>query len=324
MPTRRRTAAGLGFRTFFGLVVLLAGIGASVLTVAGFLGDLWWPFDLAADHRMQYFGVLVLAAILYGLAFGRGTAVVFAAAAAVNAVVLAPLWLAGTTTPPEGAPTVRIVLYDAERAAASRPLLLRWLADLDADVVVLQGTTPEWSDPIAEADLPFEPVIEPAPGVLEGTTVLASVPAEGELVTVRRSTFAVVEVDGDTPYTLVAVESNRPDSQAAHEARLDLFSAAADRATQTERPVVVVGSLGTTRWSKAFSVFTDAGLRSTEDGFGYQPTWMRADLPLIGPYFGIPVDHILVGPGIRVVDRSVGPELAGPHRPVTATLHLRP
>jgi len=38
----------------------------------------------------------------------------------------------------------------------------------------------------------------------------------------------------------------------------------------------------------------------------------------------IPIDHILVGTGIRVFKREVGPDVESDHRPVLADLAIEP
>ena len=34
----------------------------------------------------------------------------------------------------------------------------------------------------------------------------------------------------------------------------------------------------------------------------------------------IPIDHVMTGSGLRVVERTVGPDLGSDHRPVIATI----
>jgi endonuclease/exonuclease/phosphatase (EEP) superfamily protein YafD len=42
----------------------------------------------------------------------------------------------------------------------------------------------------------------------------------------------------------------------------------------------------------------------------------------LGRWFALPIDHTLVSPGVRVVQREVGPDLGSDHRPVTTTIEF--
>jgi endonuclease/exonuclease/phosphatase (EEP) superfamily protein YafD len=84
-------------------------------------------------------------------------------------------------------------------------------------------------------------------------------------------------------------------------------------------PTVVVGDLNATRWSAGFAPLIGAGLRDSATGWGWQPTW-PADL---GP-LGVPIDHVLHSPDLRVVSRSVPAWPGSDHRAVQAVLALPP
>jgi endonuclease/exonuclease/phosphatase (EEP) superfamily protein YafD len=57
-------------------------------------------------------------------------------------------------------------------------------------------------------------------------------------------------------------------------------------------------------------------LNNSEDGFGYAATWPRIDLPLVGAYAGLPLDHALYRGDLTVPSRRVGPDLGPAHRPL--------
>ena len=85
------------------------------------------------------------------------------------------------------------------------------------------------------------------------------------------------------------------------------------------RHTIIAGDLNITRWSPWFEVLTGAGgLRDGQEGFGLQTTWPSR----MGRWFGIAIDHTLVSSSIRVVNRTVGPNLGSDHYPVVTTVEF--
>jgi endonuclease/exonuclease/phosphatase (EEP) superfamily protein YafD len=81
---------------------------------------------------------------------------------------------------------------------------------------------------------------------------------------------------------------------------------------------VLLGDLNCTPWSPAFDrLLAAARLRDSGRGRGLHPTWFSAV-----PFVGLPIDHVLVGPGVGVRGRHVGPDIGSDHRPVIADLVL--
>ncbi len=320
MTTRTTTGLGSGLRAAFGIILLLAGSTVALATVAGFFGSLWWGFDLAADYRFVYLMVAVVCAVLYGLTFGRGMAAVFSVAAVVNAFVVAPLWLASQ---PRSATDTGVIVatYNAQRRASTQDRIVDWLRREPADIVIIQETTSAWTPVFERAELPYRIVLAPEERVVFGTTILAKVDAvdasaqEIEIVATKVIEMETT-IDG-VPVVVYVTHPRRPGSATEADARLRLFSALADLVAERAGPTIVAGDLGTTRWSHAFGTLTaDGVLRSSEDGFGYQPTWPTMSWPIVGRYAGIPVDHILMSPGLTAAERRVGPELGTDHLPV--------
>jgi endonuclease/exonuclease/phosphatase (EEP) superfamily protein YafD len=77
-----------------------------------------------------------------------------------------------------------------------------------------------------------------------------------------------------------------------------------------------MGDFNTTAFSPTFRfILSQTGLRDTARGKGYTPTWgpRMPDEPWL-PWFGIPIDHVLVSDSVRVLAREIGPPLGSDHR----------
>jgi endonuclease/exonuclease/phosphatase (EEP) superfamily protein YafD len=97
-----------------------------------------------------------------------------------------------------------------------------------------------------------------------------------------------------------------------------LASMAADR-KRYEKNLIILGDLNTSQWSPYFQkLIQQTGLRDSQLGFGVQPSWPNQPL-----WIRTPIDHILVSPDIRVLSRSIGPEVGSDHFPVLAKVALR-
>ena len=83
--------------------------------------------------------------------------------------------------------------------------------------------------------------------------------------------------------------------------------------SQESHAKIVMMDMNATPWSYVFKDFLEnSGLRDSRRGFGVQPTW-----PTWMPLLWIPIDHVFVSEGIKIVSRKIGPSLGSDHYPVT-------
>jgi endonuclease/exonuclease/phosphatase (EEP) superfamily protein YafD len=126
---------------------------------------------------------------------------------------------------------------------------------------------------------------------------------------------------GSTQAVVVGLAVQNPGSTLEADLRIARFTSLNAAAVDLVEPVIVTGNLETSRWSHAFDVVAD-GMNNSEDGFGYAATWPSVELPLIGNYIGIPVDHALYRGDITVPARRIGPDLGPAHRPLLFDVSL--
>ena len=91
------------------------------------------------------------------------------------------------------------------------------------------------------------------------------------------------------------------------------IAALAKHAATARTPLVLAGDLNLTMWNDAYRPLVDvAGLHNARKGHGIGPTW-----PALGP-IGVPIDHILATPDVRLRNFRVLPGIGSDHYPVTA------
>ena len=90
--------------------LLLIEILLCSLTVSGFLGGIWWAFELTAHFRVQYLIILFLILIISLLLKSWKMAVIAMVFALINASLIAPLYWG--QNPPKSSKTYRAVLVN--------------------------------------------------------------------------------------------------------------------------------------------------------------------------------------------------------------------
>jgi endonuclease/exonuclease/phosphatase family metal-dependent hydrolase len=90
--------------------------------------------------------------------------------------------------------------------------------------------------------------------------------------------------------------------------------------------VVVLGDLNVTQFSPRWDeLLEDGKLSDTRRGRGLMGSW-RVQIPKLGwkpPLPRRPLDHVLLGDDLVVVDRRLGPDLGSDHLPVVADVGWR-
>ena len=81
------------------------------------------------------------------------------------------------------------------------------------------------------------------------------------------------------------------------------------------------GDFNATPWSAPFrQMLAASDLVNSQSGFGLQPSF-PATSPLV---LRVPIDHLLHGPDLIVLDRQLGPAMGSDHFPLLVDLQLKP
>jgi endonuclease/exonuclease/phosphatase (EEP) superfamily protein YafD len=199
--------------------------------------------------------------------------------------------------------------------------LAAWLLSDDGpDVIALQEFTESAMAAVIRSDvLAVYPHRVLAPSVDQfGLGVLSKYPVASveklapvdSLATLKMR--LVLDVRGHT-VALTAVHPMPPISPVYASERDASLRLEAERLSKAGIPGILLGDMNDTPWS--------TGLRGTAPlrrASGLEPTWPNA----WGLLSILPLDHVLVTPGVRVEEASLGPDLGSDHRPVRVRLAL--
>lgn len=284
-------------------------------------GHLHWLVDLASHFVLHAAIGSVLLALAAAFLCRPRFAMVALALAAVNAALLAPAYAPGAQAEPAG---TRVRLLAANLLYRNRDYAAfeRLLRATRPDFLVLLELQDHFGQQLADELAGFAHRIE-NPATDAFGIALYSRAAELEPVAIENRGPAWIVANtrvGETPLTIAALHTVPPLGQGATQMRDAQLRALAEQRDQLAQRLVITGDLNTGPWSPIFrELLARAGLRDSRAGFGVQGTWPAPLVPL-----RIPIDHVLVSPGIRVAHREVGPEIGSDHLPVIVDLVVSP
>lgn len=317
---RDERPAGLVRRAFGGLVavVAVAYLAVSVLPTGA---RLWWVLDLLTHFRLQYAAVgVVLLALLVALR-RRGLAVAVAAGVVLNAVplrvYLPPLAAAERNAPAER--ELSVLATNLSQLDYPNTKLLELVRAEAPDLVLLVEFTRVADERFRALDEIYPHRLKAPRSDAFGLALYSRYPFAAEkieIVTTAAIRARVATPGGDVTVFGVHLRSpTRPGRAAERNRQLVELAALTRRETG---PVIVVGDLNITPFSPFFRDWlTASGLRDAAAGRGPWFSW-----PTFLPIAGIPIDHCIVSPDLRIVAHRRLPAFGSDHYPVLARLQL--
>jgi endonuclease/exonuclease/phosphatase (EEP) superfamily protein YafD len=284
---------------------------------------------IAAFSPDAYLPMLARAFMVPGAALFAGLAVIAAlgrrwwiAQSATAGCVLMALQVPSPSALPLGAvngPGFRVFHMNVLRPnTAFHEVIAQALAS-DADVISVQEVGTEWAL-VLSRDLhscyPYAH-IEPRSNCY-GIALFSKIPFTGvRTITLQGTPFIeALLVVSDRKVRLLAVHATSPTSYDHFRRRNEQLCGLGEYLAGQDTPTIVVGDLNTVPWDRAFRRFcARTGLRSTTPTF--QRTW-----PAIGPFALIPLDHLLVSPGLASVSLRTVEVPGSDHRGLLADLRI--
>ncbi len=274
-----------------------------------------YPFTLLEHFHVQLaVGGIVLAAAAAALRI-RGYFDGAALAVLLELLIITPDLAAGRRDVPAGTAR-RVLLLNVHTESTGYDQVRALIADTHPDVVALVEVSDRWLVELAPALVGYPGRIESPRSDNFGLALYARTPVTG-----------AVEALGDGMPSIVAETSGLhvivthplpPMNAAALALQRAQFAGIAARAAALADPVMVLGDLNATPWSRAFRrLLTGSGLCDTRAGFGLQ-----ASYPATSAIVRIPIDHVLVSCSVGVADRTIERDVGSDHLPVVVDLVL--
>lgn len=307
--------------------LVVPGVALAVVSLSAFAGRWVWWLDVLANFRAQYFVSLTVIGLLLMVSRWKKTGYVVLAAAAVNLVVVGPLYVGSPEAGDPAAPSIRVMSFNLLSTNEQFAGVIEYIESTDPDLVLLHEASRPWEVALESADLGYTVIRPRSDNLIFGTLILVRA-EEPEIVSfgfaeaqpravsiIYRPRGWPESVEILTTHPLAPTDSERA---GLRDAQLEF---AADWASGREGAAVVVGDFNATPWSWPFrSLMASADMRNSQIGFGLQPSFPTTSVFL----FRVPIDHLIHTDALLVRDRRLGPALGSDHFPLVVDLQLRP
>ncbi len=304
----------------FGGVVEVIGALLGAATLAGFLARLWWVFELATHFRPHLALGLAVLTVVWLVQRRWWRAAIGSALALLNALlVLAAIWPTRSPGTPSGTP-LRLVSLNVHTDNQNHAAALKFLQNAEADVILVMEVNDTWLEALQPLRARYPAVVAQPREDNFGIALYSRLPLTNsailELGSAAVPSLATTLTVGGQPVWLLGTHPLPPGSAAYARRRNEQLQQIAALVRRQTPPVIVLGDLNCTPWSPDFRELRRAsGLKNAAARCGLVGSW-----PAAFPFGRLPLDHGLVSPAIRVLDKQTGPPVGSDHLPLIIDL----
>lgn len=304
-------------------IVFFLTLLVTLMSVAGLFGQFSSWLDMFSHFRIVYLGALL---ILCGalLLLKNWTFLVFGAVA----LIFSSFPVLSMYAPMSGAhhaansSKIRILQINPQADKNHQTnRVIDYALQMDPDILAITELSKEWKDALkARLESYKFQIIE---GRFDtGIALFSKLPIENYKVRyypgvpLEHPQIECRVWHGNQLVTVILAHTTLPKKLVA--SRDTELRAIAERAKQSDTPVIVFGDLNCGPWSYHFNqLMLNGKLIDTEQGFGPQPSWTtEMIIPLV------PIDHVLTSRDFSTCRRCLGPNIGSDHLPVYVELAL--
>lgn len=307
------------------IVVVIPAVALAVVSLAAFAGRWVWWLDVLANFRAQYVVGLAIFGLIVMMSRWRKTGYVVLAVAALNLVVVLPLYIGSPAEAAVGSESLRVMSFNLLSTNESYSDVIEYVETVDPDLVLLHEASRPWEVAIESAGMGYEIIRPRSDDLIFGTLVLVRAESvEAVSFGFGSSSPRAVELrytpeDWTTPVSVLGTHPLAPTDEARADLRDAQLGFAAQWAAGQTGAFFVVGDFNSTPWSWPFRRLMDsADLLNSQTGFGLQPSFSTQSNLLLR----VPIDHLVHSPVLEVTDRQLGPDLGSDHFPLLVDLQV--
>lgn len=293
----------------------------------------WWIWDLAQHFHLYWMAaagamLLVCAGFRWWRRAAANLLLLLILALPLREYYLAEPDTASPGAPPSGrngATEFRFLSYNLLVVGRQAELTRQALDTANPDMLLLLEFTPAWQKAL-------QPVLDRYPHQIGlpqedsfGIWFGSRLPLESNrLVVVGDGPFPTVvahaRISG-IPVTIVGAHPMNPVFPSWSAIWREQYQTYPELLKEAQADALILaGDLNSSPFATTFRDFlSKSGLRDSARGRGLMNTWSGPRLPI---ELGLPIDHILVGGSIKVLDLQRGPQLGSDHRWLEATLRV--
>lgn len=314
-------------RSFFSLRIGVTGILSAAATIAcaatlvSFLGEEWWPFELATSFRVQYAVALMAGGMIFLLLKNFWAAAVFILFAIPNVVSIVPFYVP-RQSPPTVGHSLKAVFMNLSVTSTDYGKASDFVRLHNPDLIAVVEAGEVWATNLRRRLRDYPHVVFRTRDDEFGIGLLSKIPLENAVITdLGDWGFPAIKASvrmWDRSLTVFVVHPPPPVTGLFREERMRQINRLA-ALVKKERHVIIMGDLNLTPWSPIFrDLMSRTGLKDGRKGFGIQPTW-----PTTIPWLLIPIDHCLISGDLVVREFSAGASIGSDHYPLVLKLGPR-
>lgn len=304
----------------------LIATGLFLVSLIGFCGNIWVPFDLFSHFRIQYFFLLLFCAFYFVFSKKWSWILLCLLFLGVNAFELYPLYIADSHVDIENNESLsELSLLNLNIEFTNRNSLttLQEIEAFDADIVVLVEYTSWWDTALSglEEKYPYKEFVIQTTNNF-GICIYSRLPLSGKETHYFNKIDTpvlemIVDADGKS-INLFAFHPPAPVSSVfGFWGRDKVYHGFADYLEDyREERTIVIGDFNASAFSHIFKSFEqEAELKNSQKGYGWQGSWPSQFFPL-----HISIDHCLMSEEFTCTKRAIGNVTDSDHLPVYVEL----
>jgi endonuclease/exonuclease/phosphatase (EEP) superfamily protein YafD len=301
-----------------------------VLSGVGFLGQFNMVFDLAVNFRLQYLYLSILPLLYFALIRSRIWLIISLICVLLNLSEILPWYFpAGQTATAATGQTIRLFSFNVKYANKRYATAIAYVRQEQPTVAAFMEILPPWNQELQTLQdiLPYHVSAEDF-----NIEVYSAFPLDNVMLQAYGHKRGLVSADMQIGNQLVKLIANHAESQTFSGEtgfkfrNQHLIEGIGDYVQSLNTPVIVMGDLNITMWSVYYKeMIRRSRLHNAQIGFGITPTAARPPKPLLKFYrpwtrrkhwLGVPVDHCLVSPEIKITQFRTGRDIASDHLPI--------
>lgn len=300
------------------------------LSIVGFLGQFNMFFDLAVNFRLQYLYLSVLPLFYFAVVRSRTWLIICLICVLVNLSEILPWYFpaAQTQTVTIGQP-IRLFSFNVKYANKRYAKAIAYLRQEQPAVATFMEILPPWNQELKALQdiLPYHVSAEAF-----NIEVYSAFPLDNVMLQAYGHKRGLVSADMQVGEQVIKLIANHAESQTFSGEtgfrfrNQHLLEGIGSYVQSLNQPAIVIGDLNITMWSPYYKeMMRRSRLHNAQAGFGITPTAARPPKPLLRFYrpwtrhkrwLGVPVDHCLVSPEIKVTQFRTGRDISSDHLPI--------
>ena len=303
--------------------VAILAVVVCIATLIGFFDRFWWPFELLAHFRIQYFVLTLFFSCIFFFQKKLKIAFILLIFAIINFSLIIPFYFNNSDFPNPKLPKLRAMFANLRTSNTNYYKTLNIIKKYKPDFWVVEEINAQWLNKLYVLTNDYPHYTAQSREDNFGIGIFSKISLKNsEIVYIGKtevpSVVAQINFDGKL-LTIFGTHPLPPTGKNYAKFRNNQLEAIPEFLKRYSSPIILIGDLNVTPWSYYFKrLLKDSNLIDSSKGRGIQPTWPTMLFPLL-----IPIDHCLHSQDIIITDKKVGENIGSDHYPLIIDFQIK-